>query len=196
MGNKKDHIARSGYIIFRRTSEMVHPIFWSSRRLKRVARSSATAEILASAEAADKGYYLSKLAEELTHHHDLSLLTDSRSLFQLIASNKEPEESTNKIDLAVMRSLFEDGSISRVSWMPGSYLIADALTKDNRETAALLNKVLRNGIYPYHSDIIERITPKGCVSNDEFKGSSLESLESLQNEGQLSIDEFSDLVLH
>lgn len=42
-------------------------------------------------------------------------------------------------------------------------MLADALTKDNRETAALLNKVLREGIHSYHPDTIDRITPKEDV---------------------------------
>ena len=70
----------------------------------------------------------------------------------------------SKIDLAMMRSMFENGYIQRVFWISGAYMIADALTKDNRNTAALLNKVLSEGSYEKHPDEIWRITPKGDVS--------------------------------
>ncbi len=38
------------------------PLYWSSRKLRRVARSSSTAEILAAADAVDMASYLSALA--------------------------------------------------------------------------------------------------------------------------------------
>ena len=163
MGTKKESAARGGFIILRRFGSIVHPIFWNSRRLRRVARSSATAEILSAADAVDKSFYLSKLLEEIDSPSILELGTDSRGLFNLVCTNKEPEESMNKIDLAMMRSMFENGSIRRVFWLPGAYMIADALTKDNRTTTALLNKVLRDGEYPTHPDTIERITPQRGV---------------------------------
>lgn len=111
MGSKKDNFPRGGYIVFRRFGDIVHPIFWNSRKLRRSARSSATAEILAAADAVDKSYYIAKLAEEVHCRQNVHLGTDSRCLFQLIATNKEPEESRNKIDLAAMRSMFENGSL-------------------------------------------------------------------------------------
>lgn len=40
---------RSGSVIFRRYGDTVHPIQWTARRLRRVVRSSSTAEISAAA---------------------------------------------------------------------------------------------------------------------------------------------------
>eukprot|EP00171_Calliarthron_tuberculosum_P003915 IDg3915t1 len=34
MGSKKDEAARSGFVIFRRCGEVVHPLHWSSRKLR------------------------------------------------------------------------------------------------------------------------------------------------------------------
>jgi len=65
-GSKKDEAARGGFILFRRHGDTVHPIYWSSRRLRRVARSSSTAEILSAADAVDKSYYISALAAEVS----------------------------------------------------------------------------------------------------------------------------------
>lgn len=47
MVTQKKGTARGRYIMFRRCGEIFNPIFWASRRLRRVARSSGTAEIIA-----------------------------------------------------------------------------------------------------------------------------------------------------
>lgn len=54
VGTKKDDAARGGVISFRRNGDIVHPLFWLSCRLRRVARSCATAEILVDVDALDK----------------------------------------------------------------------------------------------------------------------------------------------
>ncbi len=166
MSSKKDPYARGGYVIYRRCGDIVHPIHWSSRKLRRVARSSTTAEILATADAFDMGLYLKALLAELTYDHELHLNSDSRSVFNLSSTTKEPEERVNKLDLAAMREAHENGELAVISRTPGYYLVADALTKDNRETAALLLRTLRDGLYPLHPEAQHRTSPKGGVRTD------------------------------
>jgi len=62
-----------------------------------------------------------------------------------------------------MRAAFETGAVNNVSWIPGYYMVADALTKDDRTTAAFLNKILCEGRYPAHPDQITRMSTKGDV---------------------------------
>ncbi len=73
---------------------------------------------------------------------------------------KEPTERFNKTDLSAIRGAFEDGSVRQIHWCPGYYLVADALTKDNRESAAHLLRVFRDGKYPTHAESLHRISPK------------------------------------
>ena len=160
-----DH-GRGGYIIFRRNGDITHPIFWLSRKLRRVARSSTTAEILSAADALDKAHYLRTLVSEFYKNSHLHCGTDSNFLFKLIPTYKEPEESSNKIDLASMREMFENGKLYRFFWIPGVYLIADALTKDNRVSASLLRKILCEGQYPRHPSEQGIVTPKRDVLRD------------------------------
>lgn len=47
---------------------------------------------------------------------------------------------------------YEAGSLHSVAWFPGSYTVADLLTKHNRKTVALLQNVPRTGIYPIHAE--------------------------------------------
>lgn len=55
MAKKNETKGRSGYFIFRRSADSVHPIYWSGRELRRVARRNLAAEILTSTEATSMG---------------------------------------------------------------------------------------------------------------------------------------------
>ncbi len=138
---------REGHIIFRRCGNTVHPIQWSARYLRRVARSSATAEILAAAEAMSNGLYIKSIMLELKLPTLAELTVDSTSLLSLSTTVKEPEERLNKVDLAAIREAYDDGALHAVHWCPGQKLVADALTKDNRNTAAILLDALDTGTH-------------------------------------------------
>ncbi len=84
--------SHGGFIILRRSGDVVHPIYWSSLKLLRVARSSSTAEILAAADEADMAFYLAALVRELTYPHAMGFTKDSMSLFNLASTTKEPVE--------------------------------------------------------------------------------------------------------
>ena len=122
-----------------------------------------------------------KLVSEILYKHKTERLVDSRSTFKLATSTKEPEEPLNKVDIAAIRQAFNNNKLQTVSWCPGYYLAADALTKDNRTSAALLLRVIHEGTYEHHA-LLQRIgsnapdpeiefplvsaaipiTPKGC----------------------------------
>jgi len=163
MASKSEGKPREGYLVFRRNGDTVHPIYWCSRQLKRVARSSGTAETLASADAVDFGLYLQALLKEICYHHSLQLTTDSASVWNNVTSTKKPTELRNSIDLAAIREAFNHGHLNKVTWQPGYYMISDALTKPNRVTSSHLLRVLRTGYYPFHPEANDRISPKGGV---------------------------------
>ena len=87
-GNKSDNYSREGYTIFWRSNDMTHPIFWQSRQILRIARSSSNAEISSAADAVDKSNYLRTLLSEIYSETQLACGTDSRSLYQPIPTNK------------------------------------------------------------------------------------------------------------
>lgn len=96
--------------------------------------------------------YLQKLLSEILYPHNTELIVDSRSTFKLATSTKEPEEALNKVDISAIRQAFNQNDLQAISWCPGYFLVADALTKDNRTSAALLLKVLREGSYEHHPE--------------------------------------------
>lgn len=148
--------ARGGFIIFRRSGDVVHLLFWSARKLKRVARPSSTAELLAAPDATNTLAYLQHLLEELLYHHEANATFDSRALFDLSTTVHEPTEPLNKVDLSFIRQLYDPCRISSIFWTPGHYNVSDALTKNNQTSAALLSKVLKERNYPFHPDRITR----------------------------------------
>lgn len=80
----------SGFIIFRRLRNIIHPVQWSARALRRVSRSSCTAEILAAADAAPTGMCIHELLLHMTCSASVELTVDFDSLLSLSTSVKEP----------------------------------------------------------------------------------------------------------
>ena len=168
MSSTSEGGGRGAYLIYRRHNDTIHPLYWSARKLRRVARSSSTAELLAASDAASNLVYIQELLAEMCYRPHAEMLMDSRALLNLSTSIKEPTEAANKLDLAAMREFFTLQSIRAYGWVPGHYNIADALTKDNRETGALLLKVLREGTYPRHPDTyFHTAEPNLITSPDE-----------------------------
>lgn len=159
--------ARGGFIIFRRCGDTVHPIYWSARKLRRVARSSSTAELLAASDATNALAYLQCLLNEVHYHHAAETTVDSRALYDLSTTVHEPAEPLNKVDLSFIRQLFVPTKVGNIAWVPGHYNVSDALTKNNTNSAALLLKVLQEGKYPHHPDRLVRTAEQPLLGNDE-----------------------------
>lgn len=155
--------ARGGYIIFGRCGDTVHPIAWNERKLRRVARSSSTAELLAASGTMSMLAYLQILKGELLYHHKAEITYDSRALFDLTTTIHEPLEPLNKVDLADMREVYTVNQINAVSWYPRQNNIGDALNKNNGVTAALLSHVLHEGEYAHHPDRILRTAEQPLI---------------------------------
>ena len=156
---KGESKGRLGVLIVRRCNGVIHPLLWRAKKIQRVSRSSTIAEVLAAAEATSCLMYLKYLVSELMDPPSLELTTDSRSLFHLSTTTKEPEESLNKKDLAFIRESFDHGHLQVVRWAPGYCHIVDGITKDKKTTAALLIKTLQDGRHVHHMDSLVRHAP-------------------------------------
>lgn len=157
---------RGAFVIVRRSGDVIHPIYWSARKLRRMARSSSTAELLAASDAANALVYLKELLSEITYRPDAALLVDSRSLMNLATSVREPIEPLNKVDLAFLRENFLLSSINEIGWLPGYHNFADGMTKDNKTSAALLLHAFREGTFPRHPDTITNVAENSLTVND------------------------------
>lgn len=150
---------RSGHIIFHPLRHIVLPIQWSARKLRRVTRISATAEILFAAQAMANGLYMREGIAELYELPQTELTVDSTSLQSLSTSIKAPEESFIKVDLASIREAFDNHELNAVHWCRDSKMLSDALTKDKRNIAALLLAVLASCKHERPSEMATNFGP-------------------------------------
>lgn len=75
--------AHGGYFILRRRGGLIHSIIWSARKLRRVARSSSTEELLPASYATSTLVYLQELFAEISYRPKAAMLFDSHALHNL-----------------------------------------------------------------------------------------------------------------
>ena len=103
---------------------------WNSSHLKRVTRSTLTAETLAMCDGCKLALYTAALlnASKLTENLQVIIVTDSRSLFEALGSSKQVSNKRLRLDLGPLREMIERGEIT-INWVQGSRQLSDALTK-------------------------------------------------------------------
>lgn len=148
--------ARGAHIISHRLGDTTHPILWTARKLRRVARSRSTDESLAATDAVSAITYLKHLLSELKYDQKGHMIVNSRALANLATSIREQAQVKNKIDLAYFLKRFIPHGISRFGWLPDHYKTADGMTKDNGASAALILCTIREGTYPRHTDVVTK----------------------------------------
>ena len=120
---------------------------WQSKRIKRVVRSTLTTETLALSDAVDDGIYISEIVSELlfngTKSLPIEMYTNSKSLFDAIKSKKNVLEKRLRIDIAMLREMFERKIITNIHNI--SNQLANALTKKGATTKELFD-LLQKGV--------------------------------------------------
>lgn len=132
------------------SSEVIyHPIGWTSHKQKRVSYSAFGAEILAAADADDRGFDLKLSLRSILPNSDIrhELFVDARALFDTITTLHEPREYRLRKTVARMRDAYESGDLDCVKWIDGKVNLADALTKDNTDLSVKLNNMLASGLW-------------------------------------------------
>jgi hypothetical protein len=105
---------------------------WHSAILKRVAFSSTGAEILAAANAADRGLALTTTVRQFASAPKdvlFELTLDSRGTLDAMATLHEGRNLILRSTVCRLRVEFSSGEINIMRWAPGLKNIADALTK-------------------------------------------------------------------
>ena len=130
-GNIEDGHTQIGYIISLTDGKRRCPIWWKSRKARRVAKSTIEAEALSVGEAIEGLVYFNKLWEEIVGEGKLKAIvkTDSKTLMTAIKSSTGVSSKRLKIDMAAIRETVELGEIEEVMWIRGKQQIADILTK-------------------------------------------------------------------
>ena len=143
--NNHDLSTQLGHIIFLFDGNNNSvPISFKSYKARRVVRSAMAGEVIAFSDMFDVGV---TIAEELriTLHKEvpLHLLTDSKSLFDVVSKGTKTSEKRLMLDIAAAREGFRDRVISDIGFVRSSHNLADGLTKPMQQ--ASLQKVLKSG---------------------------------------------------
>ena len=124
----------------------VVPISWRSKKLDRVTKSPLASETLALSEAADSGFLMSSLIQEI---FGLSVLppvhcfTDNESLTRALGTSNLISDRRLRVDIARLREMVSKKEID-VFWIDGKAQLADSLTKRGASTLRLLDVLSTN----------------------------------------------------
>ena len=134
--------SQGGYIIFLLGKNGKYaPLAWKSKKIKRVVKSTLSAETMALLDGVENCYLLKVMLREMCGQ-DLSLpitaFVDSKSLKDALYSSKTLEDKRLKIDICVLRDYLNNQEISGVQWVDTSQQLDDPLTKMGANTAKIL----------------------------------------------------------
>ena len=115
------------------------PIFWQTRKLKRVVKSTLAAETMALLEGAEASIYILGMLKQLLSDCEIKIqcMTDNKSLYEALLSSKQVEDKRLRIDISVLDDLLARSEIEKVLWVCGANQLADALTKKGVATEKL-----------------------------------------------------------
>jgi len=148
IGNVEQGCTQGGYFICLQGEEKrISPLCWSSRKVRRVVRSSLAGETLAMADAIDMGLSLNSLYAEVMGINvtsGINCITDCKSLFEAVKSNKGVTERRLRMEISGIRESMERKEIEDFKWVEGKQQLADVLTKKGASPHRILT-VLENG---------------------------------------------------
>ena len=137
--------SQGGQIVFLSDENgSLSPLSWTSRKVRRVCRSTISAETMSMLDAVDMSIWIMHILKDITGNQsrNAELKTDSKSLYDAAHSTTAVEEKRLRVDIAAIREELRKRSV-KVDWIPKSEQLADVLTKQGANRDCLL-AVLRN----------------------------------------------------
>ena len=137
--------SQGALIIFLSGNGRVAPIMWQSKKLNRITKSPLASETMELAEAADAGFLISAMLQEvynLPHMPAVECFTDSFSLTEFLKTSHVIQDTRLRVDIARIREMLKFKEIE-VKWIRNEIQLADPLTKAGASSAKLL-EVLHN----------------------------------------------------
>lgn len=137
--------SQGGQIVFLSDDNgFLSPLTWTSKKLRRVCRSTISAETMSMLDAVDTSIWIIHILEDITgsKSKNSKIKTDSKSLYDAAHSTTAVEEKRLRVDIAAIREEIRKRTIV-IDWIPKSDQLADVLTKQGANRDNLLN-VLKN----------------------------------------------------
>ena len=120
------------------------PIAWASKRIKRVVRSTLSAETMAAVDALDTAYLIKKILQEIVSHEiPIEMYTDNKSLFDSIRTTNLVEDKRLRVDISSLRESYETKEVM-FNWIDTKNQVADVLTKKGASKVGLFSLLKEN----------------------------------------------------
>ena len=121
------------------------PIYWRSKKLERVVKSSLAAETQALVEGAEYTVCIASILKMLFNVIEIKVncYTDSKSLVDSLSSLKQQEPCFRQ-DTLVLKDMLERGTIEPITWVRSQDQLADVLTKRGVCTGRIMKVLSRN----------------------------------------------------
>ena len=122
------------------------PIYWRSRKLRRIVKSTFASETMALLEGAETAVYLASIIKEITGCEELPItcLVDNKSLVDALHSSHKIEDNRLRLDIAVLEDMISRKEICEVKWVDTTRQLADGLTKRGVSTERLRAAISRD----------------------------------------------------
>ena len=143
-GKLEDGGSQGGMYIELASNNKTAPVLWSSKRTRRVVKSTMAAETLAMVEALASAHLVAVLVAEILHEGQKKIMvegvTDSRPLYEAAYSTKSILDHRLRIDLAIIReSIIREECV--LNWVPTTSQLSDCLTKEGADSSVLRDHV-------------------------------------------------------
>ena len=140
-GNLTDGGSQVGLIVFLVSSEGIRcPLYWQSRKARRVVKSTLAAETLGLIEAAEAAVFISRVISDLLNCVNLKIqcFVDNKSLVDALHSSHRVEDKRLRIDVAVLQDMLSREEVTSVKWVNTEDQLANCLTKRGASSLRLL----------------------------------------------------------
>ena len=146
-GNLQNGGSQGGYLIFIVGEDNTFNLLsWESKQLKRIARSTLTAETISLVDGVESAICIKQLFKEPYCYIPIDVFTDNRSLVDALKSSKYVGEKILCIDMAALKSYLYEKNIATIKWVNSANQLADILTKKNINSLQFV-KLLHNGYF-------------------------------------------------
>ena len=131
-------------ILLKDNNNLVAPVEWSSTKIRRVARSTVTAETLAMLDACDAAFLLSRIVLEILQAPSvvIDVMTDNKSLFDNIYSSKVTTEKRLVVDMCAIREMANKKEVI-IHKIASNKNLSNVLTKKGAPWQVLTNTLQR-----------------------------------------------------
>ena len=132
LANNSDCSSQSGYLVFLMNSDngKFSLLAWRSQKLRRIARSTLSAERMACVDGIDAAsLFQNLLAEILVLNIPILPVTDNASLINAVYSSKTVTDKRLRADLGYLKSFIDEKILEKMIWVTSKLQLADCLTK-------------------------------------------------------------------